>query len=147
MTEARIWYSKDFDQRLLPGPCQNMIVLSDEFYREILSHPIPTDLEAAKVLSSSPAAPDLFMWLSSRCLTARARERVPRFGDLSLVIQLGSAGYARPRKFREKRDGWLALVRAMWPACPASIDPGGTGLLVDQASAVLRLGESDARNW
>ena len=31
-----------------------MIVLSDEFYREILSHPIPTDLEAAKALSSSP---------------------------------------------------------------------------------------------
>jgi hypothetical protein len=38
-----------------------MIVLSDEFYREILSHPIPTDLEAAKALSSSPAALDLFM--------------------------------------------------------------------------------------
>ena len=30
-----------------------MIVLSDKFYREILSHPIPTDLEAAKALSSS----------------------------------------------------------------------------------------------
>src|SRR5690242_19957337 len=44
--------------------CQNTIVLSDEFYREICSHPIPTDLEAAKALSSSPAALDLFTWLS-----------------------------------------------------------------------------------
>ncbi len=147
MTEARIWYSKDFDQMLLPGDCQNMIVLSDEFHREILSHPIPTDLEAAKALSSSPAALDLFMWLSYRCFTARGRERVPLFGDFGLVSQLGSSDYARPRKFREKLDGWLGLVRAMWPACPASIDAGGTGLLVDHASAVLRQGEPDARSW
>jgi hypothetical protein len=45
--------------------CQNMIVLSEEFYREVMSHPIPTDLEAAKALSSCPAALDLFMWVSS----------------------------------------------------------------------------------
>ena len=63
MSEARIWYSRHSDQRLLPGDCQNTIILSDEFYREILSHPIPTDLEAAKVLSARPAALDLFTWL------------------------------------------------------------------------------------
>jgi hypothetical protein len=44
------------EAKLLPGDCQNTIILSDGFYREILSHPIPTDLEAARVLSSSPAA-------------------------------------------------------------------------------------------
>jgi hypothetical protein len=61
MREARIWYSRDPAQKLLPGDCQNRIVLSEEFYREIQAHPIPTDLEAARVLSSSPAALDLFM--------------------------------------------------------------------------------------
>ena len=76
MTEARIWYAKDVDQKQLPGGCRNTIVLSDEFYREITSHPIPTDLDAAKALSSCPAALDLFMWLSYRCFTARGRERV-----------------------------------------------------------------------
>jgi hypothetical protein len=35
-------------QQLLPGDCQNVIVLSDELNLEILNHPIPTDLEAAK---------------------------------------------------------------------------------------------------
>jgi hypothetical protein len=137
MSEARIWYSRDPDQRLLPGDCQNMIVLSDEFYREILEHPIPTDLEAAKALSSSPGALDLFMWLSYRCFTARGRERVPLFGDFGLISQLGSAEYARPRKFREKLDGWLGLVRTMWPECPALIDPDGTALVVGRACAVL----------
>ena len=146
MSEARIWYSRDPEQRLLPGDCQNMIVLSDEFYREILSHPIPTDLEAAKALSSSPAALDLFMWLSYRCFTSRGRERVPLFGDFGLISQLGSADYARPRKFREKLEGWLGLVRAMWPGCPASIDKDGTGLLVGRAYAVLPPRGADVPN-
>ena len=105
MTEARIWYSRDPEQQFLPGECQNMIVPSDEFYREISSHPIPTDLEAATALSSSPAALDLFTWLSCRCFTARGRERVPLFGEFGLVNQLGSIDYARPRKFREKLEG------------------------------------------
>jgi hypothetical protein len=146
MSEARIWYSRDADQKLLPGDCQNVIVLSDEFYREVLNHPIPTDLEAAKALSSSPAALDLFMWLTYRCFTARGRERVPLFGDFGLIRQLGSADYARPRKFREKLEGWLDLVRTMWPECPASIDNDGTGLFLDRANAVLPAGGIDARN-
>ena len=145
MSEARIWYSRDPDQRLLPGDCQNMIVLSDEFYREILNHPIPTDLEAAKALSSSPAALDLFMWLSYRCFTARGKEHVPLFGDFGLVSQLGSTDYARPRKFREKLEGWLDLVRTMWPECPASIDRDGTSLFIDRAHAVLPQEVSNAR--
>ena len=136
MTEARIWYSRDPEQKLLPGDCQNVIVLSDEFYREISNHPIPTDLQAARALSASPAALDLFAWLSYRCFTASGRERVPFFGEFGLLNQLGSAEYARPRKFREKLEAWLKLVRAMWPECPARIDEDGLGLWVGQAAAV-----------
>jgi Plasmid encoded RepA protein len=137
MAEARIWYSRDPEQKSLPGDCQNVVVLSEEFYKEISSHPIPTDLEAAKALSASPAALDLFMWLSYRCFTARGRERVPLFGEYGLVRQLGSTDYARPRKFREKLERWLDLVRTMWPQCPASLDKEGTGLIIDRANAVV----------
>ncbi len=145
MSEARIWYSPDPEQTFLPGDCHNTIVLSDEFYREVMSHPIPTDLEAAKALSSCPAALDLFMWLSYRCFTARGRERVPLFGDCGLVSQLGSVTYARPRKFRERLECWLDLIRTMWPECPAVLDEDGTGLYVNEANAVLTAGETCAR--
>jgi hypothetical protein len=145
MSEARIWYSRDPEQRLLPGECQNLIVLSDEFYREIQAHPIPTDLEAAKVLSSSPAALDLFMWLSYRCFTAKGRERVSLFGDFGLVSQLGSTEYARPRKFREKLESWLDLIRAMWPECPAVLEEEGMGLIVNCASAFVSKEVASAR--
>ncbi|MGJ5814813.1 replication protein RepA [Paludibaculum fermentans] len=138
MSEATIWYSRSSLERLLPGDCQNMILLSDEFYREILDHPIPTDLEAARALSCSPAVLDLLTWLSYRCFTARGQERIPLFGPFGLVSQLGSAEYARPRKFREKLEGWLGIVRAIWPTCPACIDKEGTCLLVDRAFAVVQ---------
>ncbi len=136
MAEARIWHSRDPEQQLLPAECQNMIVLSDEFYRAISSRPIPTDLEAAKAISSSPAALDLFTWVSYRCFTARGRERVPLFGEFGLLSQLGSADYARPRKFREKLERWLKLIRAMWPECPAHTDVVRTRLVIYGSKAV-----------
>ncbi len=147
MREARIWYSRNPDQSTLPDDCQNMIVLSDEFFREISEHPIPTDLEAAKALSSSPAALDLFTWLSYRCFTASGRERLPLFGESGLVRQLGSADYARPRKFREKLDGWLRLVRAMWPECPAQIDQDGGCLIVDRSRSIHHRSARIRRAW
>jgi hypothetical protein len=42
MTEARIWYARHMEQPTLPGDCRNVIVLSSEFFREIMEHPIPT---------------------------------------------------------------------------------------------------------
>jgi hypothetical protein len=78
--------------------------------------------------------------LSYRCFVAKGRERVPLFGDFGLVNQLGSSDYARPRKFRERLEGWLDLVRSMWPECPAAMDTTGTGVWVDRATAVLPAG-------
>jgi hypothetical protein len=51
----------------------NVIVLSEEFYEEMMAHPIPADLEAVKVLVAAPAALDLYVWLSYRCFTAAFR--------------------------------------------------------------------------
>jgi hypothetical protein len=75
--EAQIWYSRDPEQCPLSDQFENVIVLSDEFYREITSHPIPADLEAVKVLAGAPAVLDLFMWLSYRCFLAKEKERIP----------------------------------------------------------------------
>ena len=86
LREAQIWYNRAVDQRPLSDQFENVIVLSDDFYREITSHPIPTDLEAVKVLSGAPAALDLFMWLSYRCFVAVGWESIPLFGDRAWPI-------------------------------------------------------------
>jgi Replication initiator protein A len=60
MREARIWYSRDPNQTVLPGGFGNEIVLSDEFFREVTTHSIPTDLEAAKRFRHRPR-----LWICS----------------------------------------------------------------------------------
>lgn len=140
MREARIWYSRDPNQTILAGGFENVIVLSDEFYREVMTHSIPTDLEAAKALSSAPAALDLYTWLSYRCFTAKGQDRIPIFGQFGLVAQLGSVEYARPRRFRERLDRWLELIRCLWPGCPARISTDGAYMLVQPALALAGKG-------
>jgi len=121
MREARIRYSRDPRQGLLSGGFENEIVLSDEFFREVTTHSIPTDLEAAKALSCTPAALDVFMWLSYRCFTAKCRERIPLFGDFGLAGQLGSADYPDlANSGNGWKDGWIwfepcgRTVRRTW---------------------------------
>lgn len=136
LREAQIWYDRTFEGRSLSGQFENVIVLSDEFYREITSHPIPTDLEAVKVLAGAPGALDLFMWLSYRCFVASKQEAIPLFGERGLASQLGSAEYSRPRRFCQKLEQWLQMIRLLWPECPAQMNRAGDALLVSHGSAV-----------
>jgi hypothetical protein len=140
LREARIWYNRDADQWALSEDFENTVVLSDEFYEEVISHPIPTDLEAVRVLAGAPAALDLFMWLSYRCHTSRCEERIPIFGPYGLVQQLGSTEYSRPRRFRVKLEEWLNTIRALWPTCPAKISSSGNHLAIGPASALAEKG-------
>ena len=116
----------------------DVIVLSDEFYQEITSHPIPTDLEVVKVLASAPAALDLYAWLSYRCFTAKGDESVPIFGPFGLIRQIGSVEYSCERRFRAKLEQWLRTIRLIWPECPARIATDGRYLVVGHAFSVLR---------
>jgi Plasmid encoded RepA protein len=127
LREARIWYNRQPDQSVLGEEFENAIVLSDEFYQEILAHPIPTDFEAVKPLASAPAVLDLFMWLAYRCFTANGPESIPIFGEFGLVSQLGSVKYSRPRRFRAELEKWLSTIRVIWPECPAQLSPSGFG--------------------
>ena len=112
-------------------------MLSDEFYSEIMNHPIPTDIDAVKVLASAPAVLDLFMWLAYRCFLSKREEQIPLFGAFGLTAQLGSVEYTRPRRFRAMLEQWLGQVRAVWPKCPAQICSDGQYLRLTPAKAVL----------
>jgi hypothetical protein len=55
MSEAQIWYTRSAEQRVLSSEFENVIVLTDDFYREVTEHPVPNDLDSMKVLASIPA--------------------------------------------------------------------------------------------
>ena len=80
------------------------------------------------------------MWLSYRCFAAQSEESVPIFGGLGLAAQLGNIEYARPRKFREKLEGWLDVIKEMWPECLARISRAGDYLLISPAAALTGRG-------
>ena len=48
LREAQIWYDRNPIENTADERFENVIVLSDEFYTEILVHPIPTDIVAVK---------------------------------------------------------------------------------------------------
>jgi hypothetical protein len=54
--EAQIWYNRKPDSLPMSERFENVIVLSDQFYDELMSHSIPTDLEAVRVLHGAPGA-------------------------------------------------------------------------------------------
>src|SRR5262249_29149488 len=106
-------------------------------FEEVTAHPIPTDLEAVRVvLSSAPAVLDLFVWLSYRCFTSKG----PGTDTDLRAVWTGAAAraveYARPRKFREKLHQWLKTIRLVWPECPAQITAEGETLSINPAKSI-----------
>jgi hypothetical protein len=141
--EAQIWYNRRADGSLSSDEFENVIVLSDEFYQEAIFHPIPTDLEAVKLLAPAPAALDLYVWLSYRCFTAKAEEHVPIFGRSGLMQQIGSVEYSCARRFRAKLAQWLRTIRLIWPECPGRISADGRYIVVEHAISVHPAKRSD----
>jgi hypothetical protein len=111
--------------------------LSDDFYQELVTHPVPNDLEAVKLLAASPAVLDLYMWLSYRCFKAKGVEAIPLFGEFGLAHQIGTVEYSRPRRFRAMLEQWLASIRAIWSECPAWISPDGQSIMVAQGTSIV----------
>jgi hypothetical protein len=136
MREAQIWYSRSPEQRPIASEFENVVVLSDDFYQEILAHPVPNDLEAVKVLAASPAILDLYMWLSYRSFKARGMESIPIFGEFGLANQLGCVEYSRPRRFRAMLEQWLDTIRAIWPQCPVRIISNGQNIEIRNATPI-----------
>jgi hypothetical protein len=110
LREAQIWCNRDPEQRGLGEEFENVIVLSDEFFREVTEHPIPSDLAAVKALSAAPAVLDLFVWLTYRCFTSKGSEEIPIFGAYELANQIGSVEYSRERRFVAMLESWLRTI-------------------------------------
>jgi hypothetical protein len=104
---------------------------------EVSSHPVPTDLEAVKLLTASPGLLDLFMWLSYRCFLSKREEVIPIFGAYGVAAQIGTSDYSRPRRLRQRLEQWMDVIRVMWPECPARISSDGERLVIAPSASVL----------
>jgi hypothetical protein len=126
------------------GSQENVIVLSEEFWREIQEHPVPVDLNVVRALADSPGNLDLYVWLVWRCWTARSPTAIPLFGPTGLICQLGVSGHLRDRDFRRQIAYWLKRLKQVWPECPVSLGESGTCLLIRAAKTVAKIIHSPA---
>ena len=67
------WNPKHPDQT---GLWESKVRLSESFFNEIVSHPVPLDLTTLKALKRSPLGLDLYLWLTYRIFALTAPQRL-----------------------------------------------------------------------
>jgi hypothetical protein len=119
------WDPKQPDQRSL---FDSTVVLSERFFDEIRTSPVPIDMRAMKALKKSPLALDIYFWLTYRLSYLRQARLIPW---AALQLQFG-AGYATDAHGR--RDFKRAFLREMkkvaviYPKAKATAEEGGLAL-------------------
>ena len=91
--------------------------LSEAFFNEIVSHPVPLDLTTLKALKRSPLGLDLYLWLVYRTFALRAPLRL---SWRLLYSQFGSDPDKASDKrtvdaFRTKCLRELKKIKLAWP--------------------------------
>jgi hypothetical protein len=97
---------------LYPKSCSSVVVLSTEFYDELVGHAVPIDLRALKALKGSPLALDIYSWLTYRMSYLRKPCLIP--WD-ALQTQFG-ADYGRLRDFKRRFLRHLGEVLQVYPS-------------------------------
>ena len=124
---ADLWWSpKDPDQAAL---WKSSVLLGQNFFDEITTHPIPIDLRALNALKKSPMALDIYMWLTYRMFYLR---KPTQLKWASLQAQFGAeyADTASGRQgFKKGFTHALKKVQVIYPDAKVDAIEGGILLL------------------
>ena len=108
------------------GLWESKVRLSESFFNEIVSHPVPLDMNTLKALKRSPLGLDLYLWLVYRTFALRAPLRLTW---RLLYSQFG----AHPSKASDKRTVQnfrsravyeLKKIKLAWPGLNYATAPG-----------------------
>ena len=108
------WDPKRPDAQVL---WESKIYLSEEFFYEIISHPVPLDMNTLKALKRSSLGLDLYMWLTYRIFTLQSplrlswRQLYHQFGADTVKANDKRA----VQNFRRKVLRELGKIRTAWP--------------------------------
>lgn len=127
---VELWFNRAENELGTTDRHDNLIKVSEAFYREIDAHRIPVEREVAAALAHAPGVLDFYIWLVWKSWTLHGTPgRIPLVGLGGLKEQLGVADYPLERTFRLTLRRWLRKVRAFWPECPAQLSEDGSCLL------------------
>ncbi|HJW26672.1 MAG TPA: replication protein RepA [Rhodocyclaceae bacterium] len=134
------------------GTWQSKVKLTNNFFQECITNPVPIDLRAYKALRGSPLAMDIYTWLTYRMSYVQSRTRPITWE--ALMLQFGSGfGATAATQTSIKQAVWdfkkgflkaLKLVQVVYPE--AKFDVTDTGLvLFPSPTHVPSLGKSSGQ--
>lgn len=107
-----------------PSLWQERVLLNEEFYRALQSHPVPLSETALRAIGPRSMVLDIYIWLAYRLHALKTDIEV---SWPSLYAQFG-AGYGRLRDFRAGFLAGLELAVAVYPEARISLDDHGVVL-------------------
>ena len=117
------WNPKQSDQT---GLWESKVRLSESFFNEIVSHPVPLDLTTLKALKRSPLGLDLYLWLTYRIFALTTPQRL----TWKQVYRQFGAHPAQAhdketiQNFRRNVLRELKKIKLAWPGLNYSTAPG-----------------------
>ena len=117
------WNERKPDQPML---WESKIELGEKFFNEIVSHPVPLNMNTLKALKRSPLGLDLYLWLVYRTFALRAPQQITW---RQVYRQFGVAPNRASDKrtvdaFRTKALRELKKIKLAWPGLNYTTAPG-----------------------
>lgn len=125
--EQTLWTPQARDEA---GKWRSQVRLSNKFFEECITNPVPIDLRAYKALRNSPLAMDVYTWLTYRMSYTQRRTRPIRWE--SLMMQFGS-GYntSVEQAVRDFKKAFLRALKTVLVVYPqAGVEVSDSGLLL-----------------
>ncbi len=103
---------------------ESTVLLTQEFFDEIITRPVPVDLRALSALKDSSLAIDIYCWLTYRLYYLESKTEIPW---AVLALQFG-CNYARARDFKKQFVEQLRKVTLVYK--DANLEIGRHGLVL-----------------
>lgn len=111
------------------GRWQSQVKLSQGFFEECITNPVPIDLRAYKALRGSPLAMDVYTWLTYRLSYTKTRSRPIRWEPLMMQFGSSFSNEDAVRNFKKAFLRALKLVLVVYPHANVEADEKGLVLL------------------
>jgi hypothetical protein len=128
------WDAKQPSQSTL---WENWVQIGEEFFKAIISSPVPVDMRALKALRRSPLALDLYAWATYTAYQTQKSGQARSIAWEILHQQFG-AEYNDPYEFSRKAWNALQKVQAVYPELSIERVHGGVQILPSKPSITIK---------
>lgn len=133
--KGMVWWSeKQPNQQTL---WQNWIQLGDDFFKAIISSPVPVDIRILKALRRSPLALDLYAWATYTAYQTQQTEQSRSISWELLHEQFG-AEYKDTKEFSRKAWNALRKIQAVYSNLSIERIHGGIIVLPSKPSITIK---------